>query len=83
MYLLDKKYKTVYIKEKDIVIEADKIALIYFYEKIENFNDKSVIEFDKKQKGKNMKLKIFNKNKFDIKIAIAKDFGFKEYYPMI
>ena len=82
-YLLDKKDKTVYIKGNDIVVETDKIALIYFYEKIENFNDKSVIEFDKNQKGKNMKLKIFNKNKYNIKLAIAKDFGFKEYYPMI
>ena len=81
--ILDKEKKTVYIKGNDYVVEPFKTALIYIYEKIENFNDKSVIEFDKTQAGKNMKFKIVNKNKFEIKIAIAKDFGFREYYPML
>jgi hypothetical protein len=81
--ILNKTNRIVYIEGNDYVIETNKTALLYFYEKIENFDNISIIEFDKTQTRKNMKLEIFNKKKYDIKLAIAKDFGFREYYPML
>ena len=76
--------KILYLKGNNFLVKSNNNkALIYFYEKIENYNNESVIEFDESKIGKNMIIKINNKGEDDIKIAIAKDFGFKSYYPMI
>ena len=82
-YILNNENKIINIKGKDFTVYSNKKALIYFYERIENYNDKSIFEFDKLKKGKNMKIIITNKNNYKLQIAIAKDFGFKNYYPMI
>ena len=82
-YLLNNKNKIVYLKGNNYIVEANKTALIYFYEKIPNYNEKSIIEFDKLQIGKKMKIYITNKGNNPLKIFIAKDFGFKFYYPLL
>ena len=82
-YILNNKNKILYLKGNNYTVESNKIALIYFYEKIPNYNNKSLIEFDKLQTGKNMNINITNKGNFPIDIYIAKDFGFKYFYPLI
>ena len=82
-YILNNKNKIIYLKGNNFMVLSNKISIIYFYEKIENYIDNSIIEFDKSKTGKNMKINIINRNVNDIKIAIAKDFGFKYYYPLI
>ena len=82
-YILNNKNKILNLKGNNFTVKSNKISIIYFYEKIENYNDYSIIEFDKFKFGKNMKINITNKNDYDIKIAIANDFGFKYHYPMI
>ena len=83
-YILDSKNKVIEnLKGNKFTVISNNNAIIYFYKKIKNFNDNGIIEFDKLKSGKNMKINISNKENYDIKIAIAKDFGFKEYYPMI
>ena len=82
-YILNKNNKILDLKDNDFIVISNKIAIIYFYEKIQNYNDYSIIEFDKLQKGKSMEINITNINDNEIKLAIAKDFGFKNSYPMI
>ena len=83
-YILNRENKIINIKGNNYTVESNKNALIYFYEKIKDFDNKIIIEFDKSNKLKNLKINIKNKNtNYDLKIAIAKDFGFKNYYPMI
>ena len=82
-YILNNKTKTIYLKGNNFTVESNKIALIYFHEQIENYNDKAIFEFDKFNLGKNCKIEITNINDNDLKIAIAKDFSFENYYPMI
>ena len=81
-YILNKDNKIIKdLKGKGIIVKTTKKALIYFYKKMDNITELGMIEFDKSQKGKIMKFNITSKNKISIKIA--KDFGFKGYYPMI
>ena len=82
-YILNNRNKIIYLKGNNFTVESNKIALIYFHEKIENYNDKAIFEFDKFNLGKNCKIEITNINDNDLKIAIAKDFSFENYYPMI
>ena len=82
-YILNDKNKIIYLEGSNFTVKSNKIAILFFYEKFQNYNNNSIIEFDESQFGKNMKINIMNKNDNDIKIAIAKDFGFKNYYPMI
>ena len=85
IYNLNKSNRII----KDLVgsnvsLISDKEVLIYFYKKIENYSDSNVIAFDNNQKGKNIKFKITNnKNKGNLKLLLAKDFGFEGYYPML
>ena len=83
-YILNRENKLINLKGNNFNVESNKNALIYFYEKIQDFDNKIIIEFNKNNKGKKLKINIKNKNiNYDLKIAIAKDFGFKDYYPMI
>ena len=82
-YILNNKNKIININGNKIKVQSNKKALIYFYEKIDNFNDKIIFEFDKNKLGKNMKINIANKNDYNLEIAVCKDFGFKNYYPML
>ena len=68
----------------NISLISDKQVLIYFYKKIPNYSDSNVIVFDSKQKSKNIKFKITNNNnESNLKLLLAKDFGFEGYYPML
>ena len=71
------------LKGYNITLETNKNALIYFYKKMNYDYELGIIEFDKSQTGKIMKFNITNINSNEIEISIAKDFGFKGYYPMI
>ena len=82
-YILNKDNKIINLVGSDLTLESNKLALIYFYEKIEDITKSSLIEFNKYNTGKNMEVNITNKNDKEIKIAIAKDFGFKDCYPII
>ena len=60
-YILDNLHKVINIKgEKIKVISTNNNALLYFYQRIEDESSIKVIEFDKNQKGKNMKFVIEN-----------------------
>ena len=81
-YILNKTHKVIRnLKGQNFTLYSDKIALIYFYKKILN-TDYKVIEFDKSKKGKIMQFNITIKDG-GITLGIAKDFGFKGYYPMV
>ena len=54
------------INGNKIKVQSNKKALIYFYEKIDNFNDNIIFEFDKNKLGKNMKINIANKNDYNL-----------------
>ena len=83
-YILDNLHKVINIKgEKIKVISTNNNALLYFYQRIEDESSIKVIEFDKNQKGKNMKFVIENLYSNEISISIAKDLSFKGYYPML
>ena len=82
-YILNNKNKIINLKGNGFSLESNKLALIYFYEKIENIKKSTILEFDKNKKGKNMRINITNNNNTDIKIAIAKDFGFGDCYPIM
>ena len=71
------------LKGTGIKLTTNKKALIYFYKRIENYSNSSVVIFDKNQKRKNMQFNITNTEEGEIKIYIAKDFGFEGYYPML
>ena len=66
-----------------ITVKSNKNALLYFYKKMDNNTELGMIEFDKSQKGKNMKFDITSLNNKKIIISVVKDFGFKGYYPML
>ena len=83
-YFLNKTNKIINIKGNNFTVESNKNALIYFYEKIEDVDDKIILEFNKYNPGKNQKINLTNKYiNYDLKIAVVKDFGFKNVYPMI
>ena len=83
-YILNRTNKIINLKGNNFTVESNKNALIYFYEKIQDFDNKIIFEFDKNNSGKNQKINITNKNQDNkLKIAVAKDFGFKNCYPMI
>ena len=83
-YILNKINKIINIKGNNFTVESNKNALIYFYEKIEDVDDKIILEFNKYNAGKNQKINLTNKyTNYDLKIAVAKDFGFKNCYPMV
>ena len=82
IYKLNKDNKIIKdLKGEGIIVKSAKLALIYFYKRINNISELGIIEFDKSQKGKNMKFNITSNYKINIKVA--KDFGFKGYYPML
>ena len=82
-YILNSKNKIINLKGNDFTVQSNKIALIYFYEKIEKYTDKVILEFDKLNIGKNKEINITNINGYNLKIAVGKDFGFENHYPMI
>ena len=61
-YILNRENKIINIKGNNYTVESNKNALIYFYEKIKDFDNKIIIEFDKSNKLKNLKINIKNKN---------------------
>ena len=71
------------LKGDNIKVISSEKALIYFYQRIENYTGEGVIIFDKKQKRKNMVFNITNLKKDRVSIYIVKDFGFEGYYPML
>ena len=82
-YILNKEKRIINdLSGENIKVTSTKNALLYFYKKIPNYQEKGVIVFDKTQKGKNMKFNITNINDNKLKIYIVKDFGFPGYYPM-
>ena len=83
-YILNKKNTIINLSGNGYTLESDKLALIYFYEKIENMNKIIGIKFNEyNNKIKIEQINIKNKIDEDIKIAIAKGFGFDGYYPVI
>ena len=82
-YILNKDNKILDLVGSNFTLESNKLALIYFYEKIKDIKKSTILEFNKYCKGKDLEVNITNKNDKDIKIAIAKDFGFKDCYPII
>ena len=83
-YILNKENKIIKdLKGNNITVKSNKNALLYFYKKMDEKTELGMIEFDKSQKGKNMKIDIKNKKNQRVDIYILKDFGFKGYYPML
>ena len=82
-YVLNKDNKIITnLKGEGITVKTTKLALVYFYKRIEDITDLESIEFDKSQTGKNM-MKFNITSNYKIKINIAKDFGFEGFYPML
>ena len=83
-YVLNRYNKIIKdLKGEGIKVTTNKLALVYFYQKIVKSSEMGIIEFQKSQIGKNMKFDIIY-DRYNIKpISIAKDFCFKGYYPMI
>ena len=82
-YLLNKENQIIKnLKGNNVEVISSENALIYFYKRIEN-DSVFYMEFDKSQKGKNMKFNITSNNDDIREINILKDFSFKGYYPMI
>ena len=83
-YLLSKTNRIITnLTGDNITIISNENVLIYFYKRIENDSTIFSMEFDKSQKGKNMKFNITSINDETKNIYILKDFSFKGYYPMI
>ena len=82
-YILNNKHKIIKLIGFDFSVQSTKLAVIYFYKEIKYYSDKTIIKFDKSQKGKNMQINIKNNNYDEIEIYIAKDFGFNGYDPLI
>lgn len=84
-YILNKENKIIEdLKGDNIKVKANKEALVYFYKRIPNYSENNTIIFDNNQKRKNMKFTLTNTNDNEnVKIYLAKDFGFIGYYPMI
>ena len=91
-YILNSSKGIIELKGKNVKVKSNQTALIYFYQRIENFDREyyligkyiTTIEFGKNQTGKIMKLKIENHAEYnpESEIIIMKDFGFLGYYPM-
>ena len=82
-YILNKDQRVIQIlKGIGIEVNSNKNALLYFYQKMDNNSELGMIEFNKTQKGKILKFNINNLND-DGNIFVAKDYGFKGYYPML
>jgi len=83
-YILNKNKRVIKdLKGDNITLETNQNALIYFYLKMDDNTELGMIEFNKSQSGKIMKFNITNIKANYIQLYIAKDFGFKGYYPMI
>ena len=83
-FILDKYNKVIKdLKGNKIKVISSKKALVYFYKRIENYNNSGVVIFNKTQKRKNMIFNITNNKNRDSSFYIVKDFGFEGYYPMI
>ena len=83
-YILNGDNKIIKIlNSNNIKVISDKNALIYFYKRIVDDSKIKMVIFDNKQKRKNMKFNIKNKNNEKINIFLIKDFGFEGYYPML
>ena len=84
-HILNKSNKIIKdLNGNNVSLISDKEVLIYFYKKIEKYSDSNVIVFESDKKGKNMKFKITNINsEGNLKLLLAKDFGFEGYYPML
>ena len=90
---IDKENNTYYLNKDQRVIKhltgdnikviSTKNALVYFYKKIPNYSEEGTIIFNREQKRKNMKFTVENKKNKNINITLARDFGFKGYYPLI
>ena len=80
-YILDNKNRKIYLSGEGIVATTSKLALLYFYKKMDKNTKLGTIEFDKSKTAKIMKFSITSKETINIKIA--KDFGFYGYYPML
>ena len=84
-YILNSNKKIITdLKGENIFVSSNKKALLYFYKKINDYSNINVIEFDKAQTGKYIKIHISSENiKNNININVVKDFGFEGYYPML
>ena len=82
-YILNRNQKLIRdLKGYGIEVITDKLALIYFYKKMDIKTELGTIEFDKNQIGKIMKFNI-STSKTSSKVFVVQDFGFRGYYPMI
>ena len=83
-YILNKKNTIINLSGNGYTLESNKLALIYFYEKIENMDEIFAIEFNEyNTEIKSKQINIKNKKDENIKIALAKCFGYTGYYPII
>ena len=83
-YILNGENQIIKISNNEnIKVISNKKALLYFYKRIVNDSKIKIVIFDKKQKRKNMKFNIKNKNNAKINIFLIKDFGFEGYYPIL
>ena len=89
-YILNKENKVIRnLEGNKIVVKSDKMALVYFYQKVEDSSEYDFIEFDKSQKGKIMQLNItFNVSyyyyhNYNFDFILVKDFSFEGYFPLI
>ena len=82
IYVLNEKNKVIKNFTGDnIKVTTNKNALVYFYQRIKNYDESGRVIFNKELKGQNMRIKILLQKTL-IKGFVIKDLCFDGYYPM-
>lgn len=80
---LNKEIKIIELSGNNIKIKSNKNALIYFFSSLNSEKKLYEISFNKEEIGKNMNITITNLNSDNESIILIKDYGFKNYYPLL
>ena len=84
-FILSKSNRVIKdLKGYNIKVSSNQNALIYFYQRMQNYKSgEGIVIFDKTQERKNLKFNITTLNQKTKSLYIVKDFCFEGYYPML